>query len=184
MAIPNDMTRIASALSKLEGSNSAEYTTTPKDAARTLIRRTMRFETAAVNANGNNVVAPNAGPAERMIANGRILGAYFVPRVAATAAGADNAIMAVKTLHANGATNATLATQTTNTTANGGTGSLVVGVPVSLTVATANSGNDARFTKGTVVGVTVAMAGNGVAMGAGTFVVDYELEGNASDYQI
>lgn len=184
MAYPNDMSRIAGALSRIEGSNSSEYDTTPKDAARTLIRRTVRFETASVHANGANAVAPNAGPAERMIANGRVLGAYFIPRVAATAAGADNAVMAVKTLHANGATAATLATQTTNTTANGGTGSLVVGVPVSLTVATANSGDDARFTKGTVVGVTVTQAGNGVAMGAGTFVVDIELEGNASDYQI
>ena len=183
MAFPNDMSRITGALSKLEGS-STEYDGDPKIAARTLIRRTLKFETAAVNANGNNVVAPNAGPAERVFANGRVLAAYFIPRVAATAAGADNAIMAVKTLHANGATNATLATQTTNTSANGGTGSLVVGVPAALTVSSANNGDDARFTKGTTIGVTVAQAGNGVAMGAGTFVVYVELEGAASDYAV
>jgi hypothetical protein len=181
MAIPNDMIRITKGLSKLEGSNSEDYDGDPKLAARTLIRRSFRIETAAVNANGSNTVAPNAAPVERMIANGRVLGVYFTPRLAATAAGADNAVLAVKSLHANGATAVTLATQTTNTTANGGTGSLVVGVPVELTVTDLAN---ATFTKGTIIGATVTMAGNGVAMGAGTYQVDVELEGPASDYPI
>lgn len=183
MAIPNDMIRITKGLSKLEGS-ADDYDDDQKIAARTLIRQTIHFETASVLANGADVVAPNAGQSQRMYANGRVLGAYFIPRVAATAAGPHNATMAVKSLHANGVTNATLATQTTNTTANGGTGNLVVGVPAELTVATANGGDDARFTKGTVIGVTVTQNSNGVAMGAGTFVVDIELEGPASDYPI
>jgi len=182
MAFPNDMSRITGALSKLEGS-STEYTDV-RQAARTLIRRTVRFQTTAVNANGSNAIVANAADSEKMIANGRVLGAVFIPRATATAAGADNAVIAVKSLHANGAVNATLATQTTNTTANGGTGNLSVGVAVSLTVATANGGDDARFTKGTIIGPSVSMAGSGVALGAGTICVDVELEGPADGYSV
>ncbi len=178
MAYPNDMSRIAHGLSKLE-SSSDEYDGDPRDAARTLIRRTYTIEVASVLANGSNAVAPHAAPQVRMIANGRMLGAYFLPRVAATAAGADNAVMSVKSIHANGATAVTLATQTTNTTANGGSGNVAPGVAVELTVTDlANS----RFTQGTIVSATTTMAGNGVAMGAGTYVFDVELEGAATDY--
>lgn len=180
MPLPNDMSRIVKGLSKLEGS-SDEYDDDIKLAARTLIRRTFRIETASVLANGADVVAPNAAPVERMIANGRVLGAYFIPRVAATAAGPNNATMAVKSLYANGLTAVTLASQTTNTSANSGTGNLVVGVAAELTVTDIAN---ARFTKGTLIGATVTQNSSGVAMGAGTFVVDVELEGAATDYPV
>lgn len=184
MAYPNDASRIASGLSKLEGSNSADYDSTPKDAARVLIRRTIQFSTTSVFANGTNAVVANAAPSWRALANGRVLGAYFIPQGTATAANADNATIAVKTVYANGVVNATLASKTTNTTGNSGTGNLVAGVAVSLTVATANGGDDARFAKGIVIGPSISQNGSGVAMPAGTIQVDIELEGVASDYAV
>lgn len=184
MAFPNDMSRITAALSKLESSNSADYDDSPKEAARALVRRTVTFATTSVLANGSNAVVANAAPSIRAISNGRVIGAYFIPQSTATAANADNATIAVKTVYANGVVNATLASQTTNTSGNGGTGNLVAGVAVSLTVATANSGDDARFAKGVIIGPSVSQNGSGVAMPAGTVVVDIELEGIASDYAV
>lgn len=184
MAYPNDASRIVQGLSKLEGSNSADYDSTPKEAARTLIRRTIEFATTAVNANGSNAVVANAAPSWRALANGRVLGAYFIPQGTATAANANNATIAVKTVYANGVVNASLASQTTNTIGNGGTGNLVAGVAAELTVATANNGDDARFAKGTVIGPSISQNSSGVAMPAGTIQVDIELEGIASDYPV
>jgi len=181
MAFPNDLTKITAALASLEGSNSADYTDSPKEAARVLIRRQYTFQVASTLANAADAVLANAAPAVRAISDGRVLGAYFIPKGTATAANANNATIAVKTIYANGVVNASLATQTTNTSANGGTGNLVAGVPVELTVA---SGDSARFDAGEVFAPAVSQNASGVAMPAGTVVVDVELEGIASDYAV
>jgi hypothetical protein len=180
MAYPNDMSRIVQGLSKLEAPN-PDYTGSPKNAARALIRRSICFSTASVNANGSNAIRANAAASQRMMANGRVLGAYFIPQGTATAATANNANMKVSTVYANGVVNTVLASLTTNTTANGGSGDLAAGVAITLTVTDlANS----RFTKGTVIGPEITQNSSGVAMPAGTIQVDFELEGTASDYDV
>ena len=179
----NDMRRVATGLVRLEGS-SGEYDGSVKDAAVTLIRRTFKFATAAVNANASNALLPNATVGqERMIANGRVLGAYFIPTANVTAAGGDNATIAVSKLHAaNGvAQTPALASVTSNTTANGGTGNMVLGVAKSLTVA---NGANARFSKGEVLAPYLSQNASGVALPTGTLVVDVELEGAATDYPV
>lgn len=178
----NDMRRIADALTNLENSSTA-YDTTPGKAAVTLIRRSIPFSVAAVNANGNNVVAANASPSmHRAIANGRVLGAYFLPTANATAHAANNAQIGVVKLEANGVPVSTaLATANTAPTANGGTGNIVLGVDAALTVA---SGANARFTKGQILAPQVTMNSAGVALAAGTIQIDVELEGPADDYPV
>lgn len=175
----NDMRRISGALSNLEGS-SDQYDTSAKLAAVTIIRQTHRFAVPALNANASNVVAANASPQIRAIANGRVLGAYFLPTAAAVAHASNNAQIGVVQLYANGSPKATaLATANTAPTANGGVGSLAAGTAVALTVA---SGANARFTKGTVIAPQLTQNASGVALAAGTVQIDIELEGPASDY--
>lgn len=175
----NDMSRIAGAVSKLE-SSSTEYTGDVKTAARTLIRRTIPLYTAAVNANGNNAFLANAGPQQRMIANGRVLGAYFLPTANATAAATNNAVISVGKLNTStGVTSANVCSQVTNTTANGGTGNLVLGVATTLTVTDLAN---ARFTRGQSLGASIVMNGSGVAIATGTIQLDVELEGPADEY--
>ena len=176
----NDMRRIVTGLTRIENS-SPEYDGSKKDAAVTLIRRTLKFATAALNANASNLVAPNATTSqERAIANGRVLGAIFLPTANVTAAGGDNGTVALAKLHANGVTaTPALASATSNTSANGGTGNLVIGVGATLTVA---DGANARFTKGQILAPELTQNASGVALPTGTLVVDVELEGPADDY--
>lgn len=175
----NDMRRITDGLSKLEGS-SDQYDNSPKLAAITLARRSITFSTAALNANASNVVAANAGAQARVMANARVLGAYFLPAGTATANNTNNAQIEVVKLQANGvAASVALAAANTALTSAGGTGSLVAGTAVSLTVA---SGANARVTKGTIIAPKLTQNASGVALPAGTIHVDIELEGPASDY--
>jgi hypothetical protein len=171
--LPNDMTRIVGEMSKLAGS-SPDYTGNPKLAAITLIRDSILLPTASVLANGSNNIVPNAAANRRMLCNGRILGASFMPQGAVAAAGPNNATIAVKTIFANGVVNLTVASATTNTSgANGGTGNLVAGVATPLTVTDlANT----RFTAGTVIGPSIVQNASGVAIPAGTLQVDVEWE--------
>jgi hypothetical protein len=120
-----------------------------------------------------------------MLANGRVLGAKFLPTANVVAAGGNNANIGVAKLDANGATVATaLASANTNTSANGGTGNITMGVGASLTVANGNHGADARFTRGTVLAPLFAQNASGVALPVGTLQVDIELEGPADGYPI
>jgi hypothetical protein len=180
MSRHNDMRRIIGALSNIE-SSSPDYDGDPKDAAVTLIRRSIMFSTAALNANASNVVAANASPdMHRAIANGRVIGGYFLPTANVTAHAANNAQIGVVKLQANGVPVATaLITANTAPTANGGVGSLVLGVGVELTPGT---GANARFTKGQIIAPQLTQNSAGVAMPVGTIQIDVELEGPASDY--
>ncbi len=176
----NDMRRIVDGLTNLEQSSNA-YDGSPKDAAVTLIRKTLTFTTAALNANASNVVAANAyAGALRAIANGRVLGGYYTATVAVTAHASNNAELGFVKLHSNGVpASPSLVTANTAPTANGGVGNLSVGVPVELTTAT---GSNCRFTKGQILAPQLAQNASGVALPAGTYTVDIELEGPADDY--
>jgi hypothetical protein len=175
----NDARRIVDGLAKLEGS-SDQFDGSPKLAAVTLIRRSVFFETASLLANAADVVAANAGAQRRIMANARVLGAYFHPKGTATANASNNAQIEVVQLQANGVP-ATVALAAANTapTANGGTGSLVAGTAVELTVA---SGANGRVAKGTTIAPKLTQNSSGVALPAGTITVDIELEGAATDY--
>lgn len=179
MSRHNDMRRIVDGLTNLERSSNA-YDGDPKDAAVTLIRRSISFQTAALNANASNVVAANAyAGAHRAMANGRVLGGFFTPTGAATEHTANNAQIGVVKLQANGApVAAALCTKSTAPIANSGTGNLSAGVAVALTVA---NGANARFTRGQVLAPQLTQNASGVALPAGTVQIDIELEGPA-DY--
>ncbi len=180
MSRHNDARRIADALASLD-SGSNEYDGSPKLAAVTLIRRSIVFPTVSCLANGSDAVAANAVPTKhRAIANGRVLGAYFLPTVAATAHATNNAQIEVVQLQANGVpASVALAAANTAPTANGGTGNVAVGIGLSLTVA---SGANGRFLKGVLLAPKVSQNSGGVAMGAGSIQVDIELEGASTDY--
>ena len=60
MAFPNDMSRIASALSKLEGSNSGEYDGSVPKAARQIIRRTFQLRKPSADAMAADTTAYTA----------------------------------------------------------------------------------------------------------------------------
>lgn len=177
----NDMRRIVTGLTRIENS-STEYDGDPKDAAVTLIRRSIAFPTAALNANASNVVAANAfAGAVRAMANGRILGAYFTATSNVTAHASNNGQLEVVALHAANGVPASVALCAANTapTANGGTGDLTLGIAVELTAATGANG---RFTKGQLLAPKLTQNSSGVALPAGTIQIDVELEGPADDY--
>lgn len=180
MSRHNDMRRVVDGLTKLENSSTA-YDGAVKNAAVTLIRRSISFSTASLHANAANVLTPNQTQGQhRAMANGRVLGAYFLATANVTAAGGNNATIAVAKLHANGvAQTPALASVTSNTSANGGSGNIVLGVSTALTV---ESGANARFAKGEIIAPQLTQNSAGVALPAGTLHVDVELEGPATDY--
>ncbi len=183
MSLPNDMSRIAGGLAKLEGS-SDQYDGDVKEAARGLIRRTYQIPTAAVNANGSNAIVSNAGYSLRMKQDGRVLGAYFVPQAAATANASNYATIAVHKLDGTGNSGVAVASITTKPTANSGSGNLATASTVTLTVTAAN----ARYSRGYLLAADVSQTGSGVALAAGTLNVDVEEEdtdvGNGTGYRV
>lgn len=170
----NDMKRMAEALSKLEGSN-AEYTGSIPNAATTFVRRAFLLPTQQAHANGANVIAANASPYQwRAPGNGRLVTAHFIPSAAASEHVSNNANLLVVKTQANGVGAGTnVASANTAPVANGGTGTLAPGAPVSLTVV---DKANARFTRGQVLAPRVTQNSSGVAMAAGTIEIVVELE--------
>ncbi len=176
MSLPNDMSRIAGGLAKLEGS-SDQYDDAAAWAARGVIRKTYAIPTAAVNANGSNAIVSNASFSYRMKQAGRVLGAYFVPQVAATANASNYATIALHKLDGTGNVGAAVASITTKPTANSGSGNLALATTVALSVVTAN----ARYSRGYLLAADVSQTASGVALGAGTLCFDVEEEDHDVD---
>lgn len=171
MAIPNDMTKIADGLAKLEASNGSGFTAGVKAASRRLIRRSYAIEVPAVLANGDGGTAANVSRAVRMPTAGRIMGVTAKATVAATAHDSNYATLRVTPISTAGAAGNTAASRNTQIV---GGGNIVAGVPYSLTVDTANSNN--QFTAGQWLAANVLMTASGVAMGACSFTIDVEEE--------
>ncbi len=170
MALPNDMSRQADILAGQSASD-PYFTNNTKKSARRFIRRSYTFgRTEAVNANGSNAILANANPCRRMDVAGRVLGAYAVADTAATSHASNNATIAVKALSPTlGNSSATVASGTTSVT---GLGNVVVGVPLTLTVDSAN----ARYVAGQVLAPEVSENASGVAMGKVSVTIDVEEE--------
>ena len=184
MSLPNDISRIADSISSAIGS-STEYDGDKREAARTLVRRSILFPVAAVFANGAGTspnIVPNASPVQwRAPANIRVLGVTLLPTGAVVQHASNNANFAIKKLAA-GATGATIATANTNTVANGGTGTLAAGVEVAIGLVS-NLANT-RVAEGTIIAPAVDQNASGVLTVAATIQVDYELEGPYADYPV
>ncbi len=170
MAFPNDMSRIATGLEKLEASNSS-YTANPKKAARNLIRKSYRIDSTSRLANGDDAVLANASPAIRMKNAGRVLGVNVLPRAAATKNTANYATFSVIPIAANGLAGSACASITT---ANTDGGSMVAGTTYPVTVVT-TAGAD-RYTAGSWLAPLIAMTASGVAIGAASWTIDVEEE--------
>lgn len=173
MALPNDMSRTCDIMAGQQASDPTFSSDSNKRAApRAMIRTTIMLTTPQTNANASNAVVANAAVCQRMLAAGRVLGAYWLSSAAITAAGGNNATIALYPLDGTGNTGGLIASQTTNTTANGGTGNFVAGQAATLTVVTANI----RYTKGTWLAGQISQNSSGVAVPTGVLCVDVEQE--------
>lgn len=173
MAFPNDMSRIAAALSKAEGSNSAEYDGSVPKAARQLIRRTFQLRKPAADSMAADTTAYTAADAVRMQRAGRILGAWIYPQSTLTAH--DTNYATVNVVKGDGAAGAetVMASQTTKIT--GGSGNWAAGVPEALTVSSTLA--NTRIAKGEVLSFSIAKASSGVAVPICAITVEIEFEG-------
>jgi hypothetical protein len=184
MAFPNDMSRlagtfinaVASKLSFSSDDNKAK-------AAHQMIRRTFVIPKATADAATSTTTAANAAPGSVVAPwTGRILGAKYLAGASVTASNTDYATLSIDVV-ANGlAGGASVAafSATTKTTAGGGTGNLVAGQYAELALSNATA---ARFSRGAVIGPSIAKAGAGIAIPAGAFQVAVELEG-VDEYEV
>ena len=172
MAIPNDMTRIASALSKIEGSNSASYDGSVPKAARQIIRRTFQLRKPAADAMAADTTAYTAADMVRMPRAARILGAWVLPQSTLTAHASNYAT--VKVVKADGAAGAETVMASVDTTVVG-SGNWAAGVPEALTVSSTVA--NTRIAKGEVLGFSIAKAASGVVVPICSITVELEIEG-------
>lgn len=170
MALPNDMSRIAEGLAKLEAS-SPTYTGNPKNAARSLIRRTYVLRKPAVDGAAATTTAYTAAEQIRMRCAGRVLGAYFCP--AATLTASDSTYATIKVVTADGAAGAEVVAASASTTTTG-TGDFAAGRTEALTISATAA--DTRFVAGALLSFSIAKASTGVAVPAGVFSIDVEEE--------
>lgn len=172
MSFPNDMSRIAAGLEKLEVSNPS-YTANPKKAARNLIRKTYVLgQVASVLANGDDAIVANNAPSVYFKNAVRVMGVTIQNRVAVTAS-SDCMEFSLKPVTSVGVIGTTIAVANTDAAASSGTGDLVAGQSFSLTV----DADNARVAAGTWVGVAIAPIAAGVAVGATSWALDVEEEG-------
>lgn len=176
MAFPNDMSRIAAGLAKLEASNGESYDAAddgPAKAARNLIRRTYMLE-KAVDGATSTTLAATAAPCFRAARAGRVLGVHFVARGSLTADATNNATINAEKLDGTGNSGSVFATANTAPVANGGVGNLAAGKSVSLTISNATI---ARYTAGQLIAPSYTKNGaGGASIPAGTWVIDVEEE--------
>lgn len=168
MALPNDLTRCTDGVAGADASKT--YTSTPKKAARQLIRETFILAKAAVDGTAATTTAYTAGYMVRMPRAARILGAAYLPIGTATADGTNYAT--IKVVKGDGAAGAEVIMASINTDVAGG--SLAAGVTKALTVTSTLA--NTRIPAGSVLGFSIAKAGTGVAVPAGNFTVDVEWE--------
>lgn len=173
MAFPNDMSRIASALAKLESSSGAyDSTQASRGPARNIIRYEVQLTKPAADSMAADTTAYTAALHRRMTRAARILGAYVMPQSTLTANDSNNAtIKVVKGDGAGGAETIMASAQTTTT----GTGNWAAGVPEALTVS--STAANTRIARGEVLGFSIAKTGTGVVVPICSIVVELELEG-------
>lgn len=173
MAFPNDMSRIAAALSKLEGSNSGVYDGSVPKAARQIIRKVIKLRKPSADAMAADTTAYTAADQEYMPYAARILGAYIQPQATLTAHDTNYAtVNVVKGDNAGGA-ETVMASQTTKIT--GGSGNWAAGVKQALTVSSTVA--NTRIAKGQVLGFSIAKASSGVVVPIHSITVILEVEG-------
>lgn len=173
MAFPNDMSKIAGALAKLEASSGAyDDTQAARAPARNLIRREFVLVKPAADAMAADTTAYTAAFQVRMTRAARILGAYIVPQSTLTAHASNFAT--VKVVKGDGAAGAEtiMASVTTEIT---GSGNWAAGVPEALTVSSTPA--NTRIARGEILGFSIAKAASGVVVPISTVVVELELEG-------
>ena len=172
MAFPNDMSRIASALSKVEGSNGGDYDGPVPMAARQLIRKVIKLRKPAADSMATDTTAYTAADQEYMPCAGRILGAWIQPQSTLTAHDSNYATVNVVSADNAAGTAVVMASAATTTT---GTGNWAAGVKEAMTVTSTVA--DRRFAKGAVLGFSIAKASSGVVVPISSITVLVELEG-------
>jgi hypothetical protein len=172
MAFPNDLSRVVAGLSKLEGSNSADYTGSVPKAARQLIRKVVKLRKPAADAMATDTTAYTAADQEYMPCAARILGAWILPQATLTAH--DSNYATVKVVKGDGAAGAetVMASVATTTT---GSGNWAVGIAEALTVSSTVA--NTRIAKGEILAFSIAKTGSGVAVPISSISVLLELEG-------
>lgn len=177
MAFPNDMSRIAAGLAKLENSNSEDYDDGddgPAKASRNMIRKTYLLE-KAVDGATSTTLAANAAPCFRAPRAGRVLGTFFVPRGTATASNVNYATINFERLDGTGNVGDVFATSNTQPTANGGVGNIATSSTVTIAISNATL---AQYSVGSLIAPSYTKTGAGaVLLPAGTWVIDVEEEG-------
>lgn len=173
MAFPNDMSRIAKGLGKLEASSASYDATKASDeAARNLIRREFILVKPAADSMAADTTAYTAAFMVRMTRAAKILGAYIVPQATLTAHDTNYATIKVQKGDGAGGAGTDMATLATTTT---GSGNWAAGAPEVMTVTSTLA--DSRIARGEVLGLAIAKAGTGVVVPICTIVVELELEG-------
>jgi len=170
MAFPNDMSQIAGALGRLEGS-SAEYDSTSKEAARNIIRVQFTLRKPAADSMASDTTAYTAADMHRMFRAAKLLAAYVNPQ--ATLTSNDTNYATVKLVKGDGAGGAetimaSVATTTTDS------GSWAAGVPEALTLSATEA--NTRIARGELLGFSIAKAASGVVVPICTITAYLELE--------
>jgi hypothetical protein len=172
MAFPNDMSRIAAALSKVEGSNSANYDGSVPKAARQIIRKVVKLRKPAADAMAADTTAYTAADQEYMPYAARILGAWIQPQGTLTAHDTNYAtVKVVKGDNAAGSETIMASVATTTT----GSGNWAVGIKEALTVSSTVA--NTRIAKGEVLAFSIAKASSGVVVPICSITVLLEVEG-------
>lgn len=171
MALPNDMSRIAGALSKLEGSNSADYTASVPKTARQLIRRTFFLTKGAADSMASTTTAYTAAEQLYMTRACRVLGAWIQPQGTLTAHDTTNAT--VNVVKGDGAAGAAVvaAAAVTSTT---GTDDWVAGTTVPMAVS--STAANTRLARGDVLSFNITKGSTGVVVPACKIAVEVEFE--------
>lgn len=173
MALPNDMSRIADGLAKLEASGPSydadEGSLRP---ARQVIRKTLCLRKIAADSMAADTTAYTAAQMQRANVACRIIGAYFIPEGTCAADNTDYATL--KVVKGDGAAGAEVIMASGDTRAASLNG-LAAGV--TETLALSSTVANTRIPRGSLWGFSIAKAGAGKIVPAGTFVIDYEEEG-------
>jgi len=173
MAFPNDMSRVAKGLGKLEQSSGAYDATKGADeAARNLIRREYILVKPAADAMASTATAYTAAFQIRMPRAAKILAAHVNPQSTLTADDTNFATIKVQKGDGAGGAGTDMATLATTTT---GSGNWAAGVPEAMTVSATLA--DTRIARGEVLSFAITKSGTGVVVPICSITVEIELEG-------
>lgn len=171
MAYPNDMSEIALGLAKLEASNNANYTDSPKEAARNLIRRTYTLHKVAADAMAADTTAYTAAPQIVMPRACKVLGMKIQPQSTLTAHATTNAV--VNLVKGDGAAGAAVVIASVTTDVAGGNWVAGTTKTGTLSATLANT----RIPAGSVLSFNITKGSTGVVVPVCVISVDLEEEG-------